>query len=238
VSPAEPDTRILDDPAAAAADLIAGVAGAGGQIALAGGSTPRAAYERVAAMDVDWSRATLWFGDERCVPPEDERSNYGMVRAALLDRIVGEGPVVRRMEGERGPHEGADRYEQLLRETFGSGPPQLDLVLLGLGPDAHCASLFPGQPTLDERERWAIGVDEAGMEPYVPRVTLTLPAINAARDVVFLIAGADKADAVRRAFVEEPSRDAPASLVAPEQGRLILLLDAAAAAGLQAGAPR
>jgi 6-phosphogluconolactonase len=238
VSPAEPDTRVLDDPAAAAAGLIAELAGAGGHIALAGGSTPRAAYERVAAMDVEWSRATLWFGDERCVPPEDERSNYGMVHQALLDSIAGESPVVHRMEGERGPHEAADAYEHSLRETFGDSDPQLDLVLLGLGPDAHCASLFPGQPTLDERERWVIGVDEAGMEPYVPRVTLTLPAINAARDVVFLIAGADKADAVRRAFVEQPSRDAPASLVAPVSGRLILLLDAAAAAGLATEAAR
>jgi 6-phosphogluconolactonase len=238
VSPAGPDTRVLDDPAEAAAGMIAEVAGAGGHIALAGGSTPRAAYERVAAMDVEWSRATLWFGDERCVPPEDERSNYGMVRAALLDRIAGESPVVHRMEGERGPHEAADAYEHLLRETFSHSGPQLDLVLLGLGPDAHCASLFPGQPTLDERERWAIGVDESGMQPYVPRVTLTLPALNAARDVVFLIAGADKADAVRRAFVEEPSREAPASLVAPVSGKLTLLLDAAAAAGLATEATR
>jgi 6-phosphogluconolactonase len=229
---------VLDDPAEAAAGMIAEVAGAGGHIALAGGSTPRAAYERVATMDVEWSRATLWFGDERCVPPEDERSNYGMVRAALLDRIAGEAPVVHRMEGERGPQDGADRYERVLRETFGDGSPQLDLVLLGLGPDAHCASLFPGQPTLDERERWAIGVDQAGMEPYVPRVTLTLRAINASGEVVFLIAGADKADAVRRAFVEEPSREAPASLVAPVSGKLVLLLDAAAATGLATEATR
>ena len=238
MSPAEPDTRLLDDPAGVAADLIAGVAGAGGHIALAGGSTPRAAYERLAAMEVDWSRATLWFGDERCVPPDDERSNYGMVRAALLDHLAGEVPVVHRMEGERGPHEAADDYERLLHESLGDGRPQLDLVLLGLGPDAHCASLFPGQPTLEERERWAIGVEEAGMEPYVPRVTLTLPAINAASEVVFLIAGADKADAVRRAFVDEPSREAPASLVAPESGRLVILLDAAAAAGLATEATR
>jgi 6-phosphogluconolactonase len=229
---------VLEDPAEAAAGMIAEAAGAGGHIALAGGSTPRAAYERVATMDVEWSRATLWFGDERCVPPEDERSNYGMVRAALLDRIAGEAPVVHRMEGERGPQDGADRYERVLRETFGDGSPQLDLVLLGLGPDAHCASLFPGQPTLDERERWAIGVDQAGLEPYVPRVTLTLPAINASGEVVFLIAGADKADAVRRAFVEEPSREAPASLVAPVSGKLVLLLDAAAAAGLATEATR
>jgi 6-phosphogluconolactonase len=238
VSPAQPNTRVLDDPAGAAADLIAAAVGAGAHIALAGGSTPRAAYERVATMDLDWSSATLWFGDERCVPPDDERSNYGMVRGALLDRISGAQPVVHRMEGERGPHEGADAYESLLCEAFGGGPPELDLVLLGLGPDAHCASLFPGQPALDEGERWAVGVEEAGMQPHIPRVTLTLPTINAAAEVVFLIAGADKADAVRRAFVEEPSRDAPASLVAPAPGKLVVLLDAAAAAGLQTEAAR
>jgi 6-phosphogluconolactonase len=238
VSPSPPCTRVLDDPAGAAADRIAEVAAAGGHIALAGGSTPRAAYERVAAMDVDWSRATLWFGDERCVPPDDERSNYGMVKAALLDRLAGAPPVVHRMEGERGAHEGADAYERLLSDTFGPERQQLDLVLLGLGPDAHCASLFPGQPALDERERLAIGVQEAGMQPHVPRVTLTLPAINAGREVVFLVAGADKTEAVRRAFAEEPSRDAPASLVAPDSGNLVLLLDAAAAAGLQTEAAR
>jgi 6-phosphogluconolactonase len=226
------DSRVLDDPAAAAADRIADVAGAGGHIALAGGSTPRAAYERVAAMDVDWSGATLWFGDERCVPPDDERSNYGMVKAALLDRISGPAPTVHRMEGELGAHEGADAYERLLGDT------RLDLVLLGLGPDAHCASLFPGKPAVDETERSVVGVDAAGMDPLVPRVTLTLPAINAAREVAFLISGADKAEAVRRAFAEQPSREAPAGLVAPESGNLILLIDAGAATGLQAEAAR
>jgi 6-phosphogluconolactonase len=238
VTPPQADTRVLDDPAAAAADLIAAAVGAGAHIALAGGSTPRAAYERMATLDLDWSPATLWFGDERCVPPDDERSNYGMVRAALLDRISGPQPIVHRMEGERGPHDAADAYESLLRETFAHDPGRLDLVLLGLGPDAHCASLFPGKPALDERERWAVGVDEAGMEPHVPRVSLTLPAINSSAEVVFLIAGADKADAVRRAFAEEPSPDAPASLVAPESGRLVVLLDAAAAAGLRTEAAR
>ena len=110
--------------------------------------------------------------------------------------------------------------------------PRLDLVLLlGLGPDAHVASLFPGQKTLNVRDRLAVGVEQAGLEPYVPRVSLTLPVLNAARSVVFLVAGKDKADAVERAFGPdvEPNRDAPGSLVRPVDGELILLLDEAAA---------
>jgi 6-phosphogluconolactonase len=238
VSVPEPETHVLDDPAEAAAELIAGVARAGGHIALSGGSTPRAAYERVAGMDVDWSGATLWFGDERSVPPDDERSNFGMVRAALLDRLSGPAPVVRRIEGERDHHEAAADYERALRQTFGEGVPRLDLILLGLGPDVHTASLFPGQPALDEHERPAVGVDEAGMDPRVPRVTLTLPTINGARAVAFLVAGEDKADAVARAFAGPPSHAAPASLVKPDAGRLTLLLDPAAAARLEAEAER
>ena len=224
---------MLDDPAESAAELIADVAAAGGHIALAGGSTPRAAYERAAAMDVDWSGATLWFGDERSVPPDDERSNFGMVRAALLDRLSGPPPVVRRIEGERDHHEAAADYERALQEAFGEGVPRLDLVLLGLGPDVHTASLFPGQRALNERDRLAVGVDEPGMDPRVPRVTLTLPLINAARYVAFLIAGADKADAVARAFRGAPSRQAPATLVSPHPGNLVVLLDRAAAARLE-----
>jgi 6-phosphogluconolactonase len=221
---------VLDDPAAAVAERIAAVAGAGGHIALTGGSTPRAAYELAAAMDVDWSGCTLWFGDERCVAPTDELSNYGMVREALLDRLPGPPPAVQRMEGELGPHVAAAAYEQALRE----GPASFDILLLGLGPDAHCASLFPHDPALDERDRLVVGVEEAGMEPFVPRVTLTLPAINAAQEVVFLVAGEEKAPAAARAFGGAPDRGAPASLVAPASGRLTVLLDAAAAARLPA----
>src|SRR5688572_15153316 len=106
---------VLDDPAGAAAERIAAAASGGGHVALAGGSTPRAAYERLAGMDVDWSRSTLWFGDERCVPADDERSNYGMVRAALLDGLGGDGPAVRRMAGELGPERGAEAYARDLR---------------------------------------------------------------------------------------------------------------------------
>jgi 6-phosphogluconolactonase len=222
-------TFVLEDPADVAAERLAEAANAGGQIALAGGSTPRAAYERLAGMEVDWHTTTLWFGDERCVPPEDQRSNFRLVREALLDRLTGPVPDVRRIMGEREPHEAADTYELELRQAFEEGMPRFDLVLLGLGPDAHCASLFPRQPTLDERERLAVGVEQAGFAPWVPRVTLTLPAINAAREVMFLVAGADKAAAVERAFAHEPDHDAPASLVAPESGVLTVLLDQLAA---------
>lgn len=226
---------VLDDPAGAAAERIASVANAGGHIAMTGGETPRAAYEQVASMDVDWSRSTLWFGDERCVAPEDERSNYRMVRIALLDRISGHVPAVRRMVAEHGPHEGAAAYETELRGEFGNGFPEFDLLLLGLGPDGHCASLFPGDQALEERSRLAVGVEQSGLAPWVPRVTLTLPVLNAAREVLFLVAGAEKAAAVARAFGPRPDPSAPASLVAPTAGTLTVLLDRAAAELLPVG---
>jgi 6-phosphogluconolactonase len=226
-----PELHVLDDPARAAAELLLDAARKGGHLVLAGGSTPRAAYERLAGEDL--GGATLWFGDERCVAMTDERSNYGMVRGALLDRLAGEPRAVHRIAGEDGPEAAADAYERELRDAFAGGPPAFDLVLLGLGPDAHTASLFPGQDTLRERERLAVGVAEAGLEPFVPRVTLTLPALGAARRVVVLVSGEGKADAVRRAFGPDrtPSLDAPASLLT---GRVTVLLDAAAAAHVDA----
>lgn len=222
------ELRVVEDPAQTGAELLARAASAGGHIALSGGSTPKRAYELAAAMPVDWAGATLWFGDDRCVPPDHEHSNYRMVREALLDR-VDPGPEVHRIQGELGPHEAADRYELKLRDAFGGGTARLDLALMGLGPDLHTASLFPGKPAVAETERLAVGVEEAGMEPYVPRVTLTLPLFNAASEVVFLVTGADKAEAVAGAFGGEPRPEAPASLVRPESGRLVLLCDAGAA---------
>lgn len=227
------DLRVLDDPSEAAAELLARHAAAGGHVALTGGSTPRAAYERAAAMDLDWGGATLWFGDERCVGPDDERSNYGMAKAALLDRISGPAPDVHRIAGELGPDRGADDYEAQLHGAFGDGTPSLHLVLLGLGPDGHCASLFPGRPEVGESRRHVVGVPEAGLEPFVPRVSFTLPLINAAREVVFLVSGAGKAEAAARAFGGTPDPATPASLVAPGWGALTVLLDPAAAAGLE-----
>jgi 6-phosphogluconolactonase len=228
------DVIVLDDPAAEAAERLAAAADAGGHIALAGGSTPRRAYEQAAELDADWSHATLWFGDERCVPPEHEHSNYGMVRRALLSRLGGgaAAPEVRRMEGERGPEAGAGAYDATLREEFGDAEPRLDLILLGLGPDMHTASLFPSDPALGAEGRYAVGVETPGMAPLVPRITLTLDTLNAGREILFLVAGEDKADAVAGAFGDAPGPHAPASLVRPEAGNLTVLLDPAAAARL------
>lgn len=229
----EREITVVEDVAGAAAEWIAQTVRAGGHIALSGGSTPRAAHERVSELDLDWGRTVLWFGDDRAVPPDHEHSNYLMAKTSLLDRIAGPGPEVHRIQGELGHEEAAAAYEEELRGAFGGdAPPGIDLLLLGLGPDAHCASLFPGDDALGERERWVVGVDTPGMPPLVSRVTVTLPVLNAARDVVFLISGKDKADAVARAFGDAPGPDAPASLVRPDPGRLTVLLDPAAAARL------
>jgi 6-phosphogluconolactonase len=229
------ETLVLDDPAEECADRLAAAAAAGSHVALTGGSTPRACYRRATAREVDWSGATLWFGDERCVPPDDELSNFGMAKEALLDHLPPEGeggPKVNRIRAERGPHAGADDYERQLRQALGESLPRLDVVLLGLGPDAHVASLYPNQPTLEVTDRLAVGVEEAGWEPFVPRVSLTLPVINNARSVVFLVAGEDKAEAVARAFGGESTPAAPGSLVRPHSGDLTLLLDPGAASRL------
>jgi 6-phosphogluconolactonase len=224
------DLRVLDDPAAEVAGMLVRAAEAGGHVVLTGGSTPGRAYEMAAARGADWSRATVWFGDERCVPPDDDRSNYRLARTTLLDHVqVGE---VLRMEAERGPSEGADRYEAQVRERLGDVP-RFDLLLLGLGSDAHCASLFPGKPGVDVRDRLVTGVPEPGLEPFVPRVSLTIPALNAAREVVFLVTGSGKAEAVRRAFGDPPDPASPAAHVRPTGGKLTVLLDAAAAAELR-----
>ena len=215
------DIRVLDDPAEEAAQVLAG---ATGHLALTGGSTPRAAYERTAELREDWSGVDFWFTDERCVPPDHEHSNFGMADRALLSRA--EGATVHRMRGELGPEDGASAYENELAEF---GPAALDLMLLGVGPDAHICSLFPGDDTLAERERRAVGVETPGMAPLVSRITLTLPVVNASRQIVFLIAGEDKAEAVQRVFAGPPDPRAPGSLV---EGNVIALLDSAAAARL------
>lgn len=227
------ERRIVDDPAAACAELLLAVARAGADIVMTGGSTPRAAYEAAAGDPQAWTRPRVWFGDERCVPAEDERSNYGMFRDALLARIgeaAGQADV-RRIEGELGPEEGASRYEAALREA---GHPRFELLLLGLGPDGHVASLFPGQPTLGERSRWVVPVPKAGFEPHVPRVSFTLTAIAAARHVLFLVSGEAKADVVASVFADgvQPTDRLPATLVPSVNDRVTLLCDPAAAAKL------
>jgi 6-phosphogluconolactonase len=223
------DIVVTTDPASAAAERMLAVVARGGHIALSGGSTPRKAYEQAAAARTDWSGATLWFGDERCVPPEHEHSNYRMVREALLDRLE-TAPNVQRILGEDEPAHAAELYDAAMRADLPDG--LLDLALMGLGPDGHTASLFPGKPALDEHERLAVAVPEAGMEPFVPRVTMTLPVFDAAREVVFLVAGEDKADAVARAFGGDRGPATPASLVSPRSGAVTVLVDPGAASKL------
>ena len=215
------DVRVSDDPAQDAAGLLAA---AGRHVAITGGSTPRLAYERAAGLRDDWSGVDFWFTDERCVPPDHEHSNFGMAKRALLGRA--EGATVHRMRGELGPEDGASAYENEVGEF---GPDALDLILLGVGPDAHICSLFPGDDALGERERLVVGVETPGMAPLVSRITLTLPMVNASRQIVFLVTGEDKADAVQRVFAGPPDPRAPGSLV---EGDVVALLDAAAAARL------
>jgi 6-phosphogluconolactonase len=220
---------VLDDPASACAELLIDAAAGGGQIVLTGGNTPRAAYEQAATRPEVWEHATLWFGDERAVPPADERSNYRMAKEALLDHVRPR--AVHRIHGELGPSEAADAYEHDLRVA---GPPAFDLLLLGLGSDGHLASLFPGQETLAERARLVVGVPQAGLEPFVPRVTMTFTALAAAQRIVFLVSGESKANAVAAAFGPDahPDPAVPASMLAPLVDEVTVLLDPSAAGGL------
>jgi 6-phosphogluconolactonase len=223
------EIRVLEDPAEMVADLLGEAAARGGHLVLTGGSTPRRAYELAARSGVDWSGATVWFSDERCVAPSDPLSNYALVDSALVGRLQREQrPDVKRMEGELGPEIGSANYEALVRESRG-GDPRWDLCLLGLGPDSHCASLFPGKPELEERSRLVVGVEHAGWDPFVSRVSLSLPALNASRRVVFLVTGEDKAPAVKRAFGDPADPASPGAHVRPSAGELLVLCDAAAA---------
>ena len=222
-----------ENPAEAVAGLLVDAASAGGDLVLTGGSTPKLAYEIASRAGADWSRATVWFSDERCVPPESGLSNFRMANEALLGRLDrGARPSVMRMEGELGPDAGSASYEADVRERLG-GSPRWDLLLLGLGPDAHIASLFPGKPEVEERSRLVTGVELAGMEPQVPRISLTLPAITGARRIVFLVTGADKAPAVARAFGDPPDPSSPGAFARPSAGELLVVLDPAAAKELE-----
>jgi 6-phosphogluconolactonase len=213
--------------ASVVADELIAVARTGGSLVLTGGSAPGRAYELAAEREPDWSMASLWWGDERCVPPDDERSNYRLAREKLLDRLEAAPREVQRIHGELGAEEAAREYDELLR-----GVSRLDLVLLGIGPDGHTASLFPGQPALEERERRAIP-NEAKLEPFVDRVTMTIPVLASAPLVLFVVSGESKAGAVARAFGEPPSPETPSSLVRSAEGRTVVVADEAAAAGLR-----
>jgi 6-phosphogluconolactonase len=219
----EPSLHVEDDPARRVGGLLAAAAAAGEAIVLTGGHSIGPAYEHAASIQPDWSRASVWWGDERAVPPDDERSNYLLAKGTLLDRLDRE-PDVHRIRSELQPADAAGEYEQAIEGVT------LDLLLLGLGPDAHMASLFPGSPQLLERER-LVASGPAGLEPFVDRITLTLPALLGARRIVFLVTGADKAQAVRRAFRDEIRDDAPASLLRRGNVPIDVYLDEAASGG-------
>jgi 6-phosphogluconolactonase len=221
------DLTVLDDADAAArraGELLAEAAHAGGHIALSGGTSPGLAYRIAARLEPDWSRVEVWWGDERCVPPQDERSNFAMAKRTLLDELS-VAPRVHRIRGETEPEAAAAEYDAELRGV------RLRVNLLGIGPDGHTASLFPNAPGLHERERLALAA-EPGLDPRVMRVTMTPPILANADLVLFLVTGEAKADAVRRAF-EEPEDDAtPASRIRSRDGRTIAVLDRAAASEL------
>jgi 6-phosphogluconolactonase len=204
-------------------------------VALSGGSTPRHLHLRLASPplvdQVDWPRVHVFFGDERCVPPDDERSNFRMAHETLLSKVPIPQTQIHRMRGELPPSEAAEDYTRELKAYFGDEPPRLDLILLGMGDNGHTASLFPGLSAVHEQQRWVVAeyVAEVGMW----RVTLTPVVLNLAREDVFLVAGAAKASMLRQVLEGPYAPEAlPAQVVRPAPGEVIWMVDAAAAAEL------
>jgi 6-phosphogluconolactonase len=207
-------------------------------LALSGGSTPRAAYARLARDDlasrIDWKKVHILWSDERCVPPDDSRSNFRMARETLLDRVPIPPRQIHRIRGEDFPEEAAEEYERELRalRTHGS----LTLVLLGLGEDGHTASLFPGQVLLYERKRWVLATPAPDGTMW--RVTLTPVLINAARNVTFVVSGASKAQVLQQVLQGPFTPDLlPAQAIRPTQGRLTWMVDEAAAGSTALSTP-
>ena len=206
-------------------------------VALAGGSTPKNGYATLAQEPwrsrVDWSRTDLFWGDERCVPPDHPDSNYRMAKEALADHVPVPAANVHRVPAEMSdPKAAADSYENTLHEFFDpteGSLPRFDLILLGLGEDGHTGSLFPGTSAITERHRLVVSVWVEKLETY--RITVTLPLINAARTVAFLVSGSKKAEVLKQTLSETPSEQRlPAQLVRPTNGRLVWIVDWEAAA--------
>ncbi|MHB8168477.1 MAG: 6-phosphogluconolactonase [Thermoleophilia bacterium] len=225
------------------ADFIAGLAARAvaerGRfaIALSGGSTPRPIYARLAtgayAERIDWPRVHIFFGDERCVPPDDSRSNYRMAREALLDHVPLPPGNIHRIRGEDDPAQAALAYAQEVQRLFRSASaPAFDLICLGVGDNGHTASLFPGAAALRERVRWVVPQYVEVMTTW--RVTFTTVLINAARHIAFFAAGAGKADVLWRVHAGPYQPDVlPSQLIQPDNGQLHWLVDAAAGAKVQ-----
>jgi 6-phosphogluconolactonase len=206
-------------------------------VALSGGSTPHAMFELLAspqfAEDIDWAHVHFFWSDERCVPPDDERSNYAQARKDLLAPIAMPEGNIHRMRGELAAHDGAVEYCERLSAFFGASI-AFDLIYLGLGPDGHTASLFPGSTALGVSDQACVAVHVPDNRVAPWRLTLTYPVLNAARCDMFLVEGAAKAGVLAR-VLDGPHDVAhlPAQGVAPVRGTLVWLVDKAAATGLQ-----
>jgi 6-phosphogluconolactonase len=201
-------------------------------LALSGGRTPRALHAHLLAEPVDWGRTVVLFGDERCVAPDHPESNFRMARETLLDHLPCPPAVVVRMEGERPPEEAARRCEQALRSLFPDAVfPRPDLVVLGMGADGHTASLFPGTTALQEKTRWVVANHVPQLDTF--RLTLTVPVLQSAAELLFLVTGKDKAPVFAEAFGGRPHPvPYPCELVGPLDGVRTVLADAAAASEL------
>jgi 6-phosphogluconolactonase len=203
-------------------------------IALSGGSTPKRLYQLLAAPPLreamPWQRVHLFWGDDRFVPWDDPNSNYAMARDAMIAHVPIPPENVHGIAFEGTPQSAAGQYERALKSYYGADKldparPLFDVMLLGMGPDGHTASLFPGKPALDEHQHWVTGVPEPGLNPFVPRVTLTFPAIASARSVAFVAAGADKTAMMRRVLAGD--RELPSARVT-SVGELVWFIDRAA----------
>jgi 6-phosphogluconolactonase len=243
-----PDVHVFDDPERVAREaaglfirLSIEAASARGafSVALSGGSTPRRVYELLAEDDyraqVSWPGVHLFFGDERTVAPDHPDSNYRMANEALLSRVPIPAENVHRIDGVGDAAAGASKYESELRAFFGDAAwPRFDLVMLGMGDDGHTASLFPGSAALGEQQAWVAANWVEKFQTW--RITLTAPAINAARRVLFLVTGAGKAERLREVLKGErdPAR-LPSQLIRPRDGALEWFVDRAAASKLEGG---
>ena len=197
-------------------------------MALSGGNTPGGVFSLLASSDyrdrVDWNRLHLFWGDERMVPPEHQDSNYRLVQETLLDHINIPDENVHRMRGEIVPDESAAEYAELLHNHFAVSPPCFDLMLLGLGADGHTASLFPETDAVEECEKHAVAVFVPKLDAW--RVTLTLPVLNAARKILFLVSGKSKSEMVQRIVSnKQPAKEIPATMVKLQNGEIHWMLD-------------
>jgi 6-phosphogluconolactonase len=201
-------------------------------IALSGGSTPKTLFTLLAAEykeKIDWKNTHIFWGDERCVPPDDADSNYKMARETLLNHVPLPPVNIYRIKGELPPEDGARQYEETLRTYFQNVLPRLDLILLGMGDDGHTASLFPGTEALNERKRWVIP-NHVSTAKQTWRITFTVPVINNAANVMFLVAGSGKAERLKQ-VTHGPytPNELPSQLIKPTNGNLIWAVDHAAA---------